>query len=63
MTDPGGFTPNALKILEARYFLKNEKGEFLDKSPADLFRRVATPSPRRRKSRAGRPRPKPSSRP
>ncbi len=41
MTDPGEFTPNALKILEARYFLRNEKGELLDKSPADLFRRVA----------------------
>jgi ribonucleoside-diphosphate reductase alpha chain len=37
----GGFTENALKILRARYFLKNEKGELIDKTPEDLFRRVA----------------------
>ncbi len=36
-----GFSENALKILRARYFLKDEKGELLDKSPEDLFRRVA----------------------
>ncbi|MBN1273408.1 MAG: adenosylcobalamin-dependent ribonucleoside-diphosphate reductase [Candidatus Aminicenantes bacterium] len=36
-----GFSNNALRILKARYFKKNEKGEFLDKSPSDLFRRVA----------------------
>ena len=36
-----GFSENALKILRARYFLKNEKGELVDKSPEDLFRRVA----------------------
>jgi len=41
MTDTAGFSPNALKILEARYYLRNESGELLDKSPADLFRRVA----------------------
>jgi len=41
MTETAGFSPNALKILEARYFLRNELGELLDKSPADLFRRVA----------------------
>jgi ribonucleoside-diphosphate reductase alpha chain len=41
MSDSCGFAPNALKILEARYFLRNERGELLDKSPADLFRRVA----------------------
>ncbi len=35
------FSENALKILKARYFLKNEKGELRDQSPADLFRRVA----------------------
>jgi len=35
------FTENALKILRARYLMRNEKGEFLDKDPADLFRRVA----------------------
>lgn len=39
--DPAGFSENALKILKARYFLKNEKGELVDKSPEDLFRRVA----------------------
>jgi len=37
-----GFSENALKILETRYFLKNEKGEKLDNSPSDLFRRVST---------------------
>lgn len=36
-----GFSPNAMKILKARYFMKNEKGEFIDKKPSDLFRRVA----------------------
>lgn len=41
MTETHGFSPNALRILKARYFMKNEKGEFLDKTPPDLFRRVA----------------------
>jgi ribonucleoside-diphosphate reductase alpha chain len=41
MSVAGGFSENALKILKARYFLKNDKGEFVDKSPEDLFRRVA----------------------
>jgi len=41
MTDTAGFSENALKILRARYFLKNEKGELVDREPADLFRRVA----------------------
>jgi ribonucleoside-diphosphate reductase alpha chain len=36
-----GFSPNSLKILKARYFLKNDKGEFIDREPSDLFRRVA----------------------
>jgi ribonucleoside-diphosphate reductase alpha chain len=36
-----GFSPNAMKILRSRYFMKNEKGEFIDKKPSDLFRRVA----------------------
>jgi ribonucleoside-diphosphate reductase alpha chain len=40
MIESPSFTPNALRILKARYYLKNEKGEFLDKSPADLFWRV-----------------------
>ena len=35
------FSENALKILKARYFMKNENGEFIDREPADLFRRVA----------------------
>ncbi|MBM3294213.1 MAG: adenosylcobalamin-dependent ribonucleoside-diphosphate reductase [Candidatus Aminicenantes bacterium] len=36
-----GFSENAVRILKSRYYLKNEKGDFIDKSPADLFRRVA----------------------
>src|SRR4030043_950555 len=36
-----GFPDNAIKIMKARYYLKNDKGEFLDRSPADLFKRVA----------------------
>ncbi|MBC7349006.1 MAG: adenosylcobalamin-dependent ribonucleoside-diphosphate reductase [Candidatus Aminicenantes bacterium] len=36
-----GFSPNAIKILKTRYFMKNEKGELIDKKPSDLFRRVA----------------------
>ncbi|MGB8952995.1 MAG: adenosylcobalamin-dependent ribonucleoside-diphosphate reductase [Candidatus Aminicenantales bacterium] len=41
MVKENPFTPNALKILKARYFVKNEKGNFLDTSPSDLFQRVA----------------------
>jgi len=41
MADYKPFTENALKILRARYLMRNEEGEFLDKEPADLFRRVA----------------------
>ena len=41
MMDKRGFSENALKILRARYFMRNEKGELLDKEPADLFWRVA----------------------
>jgi len=41
MTEMEGFSPNALRILKARYFMKNERGELLDKTPSDLFRRVA----------------------
>src|SRR5512137_493059 len=41
MSASGGFSENALKILKARYFLKNDKGELVDKTPEDLFRRVA----------------------
>ena len=36
-----GFTENALKILKARYFKKNEKGELIETKPSDLFRRVS----------------------
>ena len=36
-----GFSQNALKILDTRYFLKNEEGERLDKGPSDLFHRVS----------------------
>jgi ribonucleoside-diphosphate reductase alpha chain len=36
-----GFSPNAIKILKTRYFMKNENGELIDKKPSDLFRRVA----------------------
>jgi len=39
--EPQGFPDNTIKILKARYYLKNDKGEFLDRSPADLFKRVA----------------------
>lgn len=35
------FSDNALRILQARYYMKGEKGEQLDKSPSDLFSRVA----------------------
>lgn len=36
-----GFSENALKILKARYFMKDENGNLIDKEPADLFWRVA----------------------
>ena len=54
MTETAGFSENALKILKARYFLKNEKGELIDKTPADLFRRVAVHIASAEKSRADR---------
>ena len=56
MSASGGFSDNALKILKARYFLKNEKGDLLDKSPEDLFRRVATYVATAEKSKADRKR-------
>jgi len=37
----GGFSENSIKILKTRYYLKNDRGDFLDQSPADLFARVA----------------------
>jgi ribonucleoside-diphosphate reductase alpha chain len=36
-----GFSDNALTILKARYFKKNEKGELIEKKPSDLFKRVS----------------------
>ena len=41
MSEAKTFSENALKILKARYYLKNEEGDFLDKTPDDLFWRVA----------------------
>lgn len=41
MTEGNTFSQNAIRILKARYFMKSEGGEFLDKSPSDLFARVA----------------------
>ena len=41
MRETQGFSENAIRILKARYFMKNEKGELQDKTPADLFHRVA----------------------
>lgn len=35
------FTENALKILKTRYFMKDERGNLIDREPADLFSRVA----------------------
>jgi len=36
-----GFTDNAMRILKARYFKKDGKGELIEKKPSTLFRRVA----------------------
>jgi len=52
----GGFSENALKILRARYFLKDEKGELVDKTPEDLFRRVAAYVASAEKTKADRAR-------
>jgi ribonucleoside-diphosphate reductase alpha chain len=41
MPEAKDFSENALKILKARYFMRNQKGESIDKEPADLFWRVA----------------------
>jgi ribonucleoside-diphosphate reductase alpha chain len=41
MVKTDGFSQNALRILKSRYFMKNEKGELLDKTPSSLLRRVA----------------------
>lgn len=36
-----GFSENALKILRARYFKKNQNGDLIEKRPSDLFKRVS----------------------
>jgi len=36
MTNREGFSQNAIRILKARYYMKDDKGGFLDKTPADL---------------------------
>ncbi len=36
-----GFSENAIKILNARYFRKDEQGKLIEKKPSDLFRRVS----------------------
>ncbi len=36
-----GFSENALRILRARYFMKDENGNLLETKPSQLFRRVA----------------------
>ncbi|HSA95555.1 MAG TPA: ribonucleotide reductase N-terminal alpha domain-containing protein, partial [Acidobacteriota bacterium] len=54
MSASSGFSENALKILKARYFLKNDKGELVDKTPEDLFRRVADVIASAEKSKADR---------
>lgn len=41
MLQTDSFSQNALRILETRYFMKDEKGKLLDKTPSDLFWRVA----------------------
>jgi ribonucleoside-diphosphate reductase alpha chain len=49
-----GFSENALKILRARYFKKNENGELIEKKPSDLFKRVSKYISRAEKSQADR---------
>ncbi|MFQ6070014.1 MAG: adenosylcobalamin-dependent ribonucleoside-diphosphate reductase [Candidatus Aminicenantales bacterium] len=41
MAGKNGFSPNTLRILKARYYMKDESGKLIDKNPADLFSRVA----------------------
>lgn len=41
MSEKEEFSENALRILKARYYMRDEEGNFIDKSPSDLFRRVA----------------------
>lgn len=49
-----GFSENALKILRARYFKKNENNELIEKKPSDLFKRVSKYISRAEKSQADR---------
>lgn len=35
------FSDNAMQILEERYFLRNNRGDLIEKKPEELFRRVA----------------------
>ena len=37
-----GFSENALKILKARYFMKDENGDLIETKPSQLFNRVST---------------------
>ncbi|MFQ6083258.1 MAG: adenosylcobalamin-dependent ribonucleoside-diphosphate reductase [Candidatus Aminicenantia bacterium] len=41
MSQGRGFSENAIRILKARYYMKTDKGKFIDKTPSDLFSRVA----------------------
>lgn len=41
MSEKEKFSENALRILKARYYMKDKEGNFIDKSPSDLLRRVA----------------------
>ncbi|MCJ7680321.1 MAG: adenosylcobalamin-dependent ribonucleoside-diphosphate reductase [Candidatus Aminicenantes bacterium] len=41
MFSHSGFSDNALRILKARYFIKDKDGRFIDKDPSHLFQRVA----------------------
>jgi len=41
MSGAAGFSQNAMRILEARYFMKGEDGNHKEVSPSDLFSRVA----------------------
>jgi ribonucleoside-diphosphate reductase alpha chain len=36
-----GFSENALKILKARYFKKDENGDLIETKPSQLFKRVS----------------------
>jgi ribonucleoside-diphosphate reductase alpha chain len=48
------FPENAMKILKARYFKKDEKGSLLENKPSELFRRVSRFIAKAEKSEADR---------